>query len=123
MTQSLVPAWPRPHHKPSASRASLFYLVFGEPPAHLNVKRARHHVDELPPQLQVSIHARADDPAWFDGWFSPPVGLELPHVFGGDAKTVYQSGKVAAVRAEFNDPASLAYLRNTVGVVSAIAEA
>ena len=122
MTPASVPDWPRPHYKPSASKASLFYLVFGEPPAHLNVKRARHHVDELPPQLQVSIHARGDDPAWFDGWFSPPVGLELPHVFGAAAEQVYQAGKVAAVRAEFTDPSSLAYLRNTVGVVSAIAE-
>jgi hypothetical protein len=122
MTQVSVPDWPRPHHKPAPSKASLFYLVFGEPPAHLNVKRARHHVDELPPQLQVSIHARGDDPAWFDGWFSPPVGLELPLVFGAGANAVYRTTQVAAVRAEFNDPADLAYLRNTVGVVSAIAD-
>src|SRR5687767_13725019 len=123
MTQSvLIPDWPRPHYQPSISKASLFYLVFGEPPAHLSVKRARHHVDELPVQLQVSIHARGDDAAWFDGWFSPPVGLEIPHDFGADAVRVYRAGRVAAVRGEFNDPESLAYLRNTVGVVSAIAE-
>jgi hypothetical protein len=122
MTPPAVPDWPRPHYQPSGSRASLFYLVFGEPPAHLNVKRARHHVDELPPQLQVSIHARGDDPAWFDGWFSPPVGLEIPLVFGAGADTVYRAPRVAAVRADFADPASLGYLRNSVGVVSAIAE-
>jgi hypothetical protein len=123
MTEVSIPDWPRPHHKPSASKASLFYLVFGEPPAHLNVKRAIHHVDELPPQLQVSIHGRGDDAAWFDGWLSAPVGAEIPLVFGDDAQQVYRADKVAAVRAEFNDPASLAYLRNTVGVVGAIAEA
>ena len=122
MTQSGVPDWPRPHHTPSPSKTSLFYLVFGEPPAHLNVKRARHHVDELPPQLTVSIHGRGDDPAWFDGWFSPPVGLEIPHVFGADAQDVYRANRVAAVRGEFSDPSSLAYLRNSVGVVSAIAD-
>jgi hypothetical protein len=124
MTQSTptVPDWPRPHHEPSASKAFLFCLVFGEPPADLNISRARHHVDQLPPELQVSIHARGDDPAWFDAWFSPPVGLEMPHVFGEDAPKVAAAGRVAAVRAEFNDPDSLAYLRNTVGVVSAIAE-
>lgn len=122
MSDVVVPGWPRPHYQPSPSAASLFYLVFGEPPAHLNVKRARHHVDELPPQLTVSIHARGDDPAWFDGWFSPPVGLEIPHVFGAEAEQVYRANRVAAVRAEFSDPASLAYLRNTAGVVSAVAE-
>lgn len=117
------PDWPRPHHTPSPSKASLFYLVFGEPPAHLNVKRARHHVDELPIELTVSIHGRGDDAAWFDGWFSAPIGTEIPQVFGADAGHVYSANRVAAVRAEFDDPASLAYLRNTVGVVSAIAEA
>ena len=122
MSHAVVPDWPRPHHTRSPSKASLFYLVFGEPPAHLNVKRVRHHVDELPPQLVVSIHGRGDDPAWFDGWFSPPVGLGIPHVFGGEAEQVYRADRVAAVRAEFSDPGSLAYLRNTVGVVSAIAE-
>jgi hypothetical protein len=79
-------------------------------------------VDELPPQLTVSIHGRGDDAAWFDGWLSPPVGLEIPHVFGDDAMAVYRAARVAAVRAEFGDPPSLGYLRNTVGVVSAIAE-
>ena len=123
MSEISVPDWPRPHHVPSASKASLFYLVFGEPPAQLNVKRAIHHVDELPPQLQVSIHGRGDDPAWFDGWLSAPVGAEIPLVFGDDAQGVYRADKVGAVRATFDDPASLAYLRNTVGVVSAIAEA
>ena len=122
MTQSPPPDWPRPHFKPSGATASLFYLVFGEPPAHLNVKRARHHVDELHPELQVSIHARGDDPAWFDGWLSNPLGAEIPRVFGDMASRVYTAGRVAAVRAEFDDPPSLAYLRNTVGVVSAISE-
>jgi len=117
-----IPDWPRPHYQPSASKAALFYLVFGEPPAHLNVKRARHHVDDLPAQLQVSIHGRGDDPAWFDGWFGPPVGAEIPLVFGEGAGDVYKAQRVAAVRAEFADADSLSYLRNTVGVVSAIAE-
>ena len=123
MTQSIVPPdWPRPHHKPSPSKASLFYLVFGDVPADLNVSRARHHVDQLPPELAVSIHARSDDPAWFDGWLSPPVGVEIAHVFGADADAVRATCRVAAVRAEFDDPPTLAYLRNAVGVVSAIAE-
>jgi hypothetical protein len=114
--------WPRPHFRRSGAKSSLFYLVFGEPPAHLNVKRARHHVDELHPELQVSIHARGDDPAWFDGWLSNPLGAEIDRAFGAEARRVYTAGRVAAVRGEFDDPASLNYLRNTVGVVSAIAE-
>ena len=123
----MAPQWPRPHYRPSASsRPSLFYLVFGERPASddLNVSRVRHHVDRLQPELAVSRHPRETDPAWFDGWFSSAIGLEIPRVFGADgAPAVYDAKHVAAVRGDFVDQDSLAYLRNTIGVVSAVAEA
>lgn len=123
MSEVAVPDWPRPRYKPSDSKASLFYLVFGDVPEHLNVKRARHHVDDLPPQLQVSIHSRSGDPAWFDAWLSKPLGVDIARVFGDEADAVFRAQRVAAVRADFDDPPTLAYLRNTVGVVSAISEA
>ena len=123
----MAPDWPRPHYRPSpASRPSLFYLVFGGPPPSdaLNISRARHHVDQVHAELQVSRHPRESDPAWFDGWFSSAVGLDVPRVFGrDDAAAVYGSPHVTAVRGDFADQPSLAYLRNTVGVVSAVAEA
>jgi hypothetical protein len=117
--------WSRPHYKPSASRPSLFYLVFGEPPASdaLNISRVRHHVDSIQPELQVSRHPRGQDPAWFDAWLSSAVGTEIGPVFGDGAPAVFAAQHVTAVRGEFDDPDSLAYLRNTVGVVSAVTEA
>ena len=123
----MAPEWPRPHYRPfPSSRPSLFYLVFGDRPASddLNISRVRHHVDKLQPELQVSRHPRESDPAWFDGWFSSAIGLEIPRVFGrDDAPAVYDAKHVTAVRGDFDDQDSLAYLRNTVGVVSAVAEA
>ena len=117
--------WSRPHYKPSPSRPSLFYLVFGEPPASdaLNISRVRHHVDRVQPELQVSRHPRGQDPAWFDAWLSSAVGSDIGPVFGDGAAAVFAAQHVTAVRGEFDDPDSLAYLRNTVGVVSAVTEA
>jgi len=119
--------WSRPHYRPSpASRPALFYLVFGEAPAsdELNISRVRHHVDAIEPEVQVSRHPRDADPAWFDGWLSSAIGTEIPLVFGRDrAPAVYDAKHVTAVRGVFEDPESLAYLRNTIGVVSAVAEA
>jgi hypothetical protein len=119
--------WARPHYRPlPSSRPALFYLVFGEAPASdaLNISRVRHHVDAIQPELQVSRHPRHADPAWFDGWLSSAIGSEIPHVFGVEcAPAVYDAKHVTAVRGEFDDPDSLAYLRNTIGVVSAVAEA
>jgi hypothetical protein len=72
----------------------------------------------------VSRHPRDADPAWFDAWLSSAIGTEIPLVFGRDgAPAVYDAKHVTAVRGVFEDPDSLAYLRNTIGVVSAVAEA
>lgn len=121
MSEAIVPDWPRPHHEPSPARAELLYLVLGDPPEHLNVKRARHHVDSLEPEhLVVSKHARADDPAWFDAWLTGPMSYGLDPVF--DADRVRAAKRLSVVRGSFPDPPSLAYLRNTIGIVSAIAE-
>jgi hypothetical protein len=90
----------------------------------LNISRARHHVAEIRPELQVSRHPRSSDPAWFDGWLSSAIGLDIPRVFGAEgAGAVFDAPHVTAVRGEFRDQPSLAYLRDTVGVVSAVMEA
>ena len=118
--------WGRPHYRPlPSSRPALFYLVFGEAPASdaLNISRVRHHVDAIQPELQVSRHPRDVDPAWFDGWINSAIGMEIPHVFREAASAVYGAKHVTAVRGDFADPDSLAYLRNTTGVVSAVVEA
>jgi hypothetical protein len=115
--------WPRPHFEASGRAAELMYLIVGPPPAgELQVSRKRQHVDHIPAELQVSSHKRSDDPAWFEGWFSPPLGAEIDvHFLEPDR--VRGADHLTIVRGTFPDPADLNYLRNTVGVVSAIADA
>ena len=118
-----VPDWPRPHFEPSGTVAELMYVIVGPPPAGgLQVSRRRHRVSHLEPALRVSAHKRADDPAWFEGWFAPPLGAELDTLFL-DPDEVRSAGQLTLVRGAFEDPGDLNYLRNTVGVVSAIADA
>lgn len=121
----VVPDWPRPHHEPTNGTAELLYVVVGDPPETLSVKRARHHVDSLEPEhLVVSKHARADDPAWFDAWLTGPMSAGLDETLGPSlAADVRGARRMSVVRGAFPDSPSLAYLRNAVGIVSAIAEA
>lgn len=122
MPDVVIPDWPRPHFEPSGSVASVFYLVVGPPPESLNIKRARHHVDRIEENLIVSRHTRAQDPAWFDAWFNSPAAFDLDAVFGAAAADVRAADQLSVVRGDFPDPPTLGYLRNTIGVVSAIAD-
>ena len=123
MKSDPVPDWPRPHFEPSGGAAELMYLIVGPPPqGELQVSRKRHHVSELEPALRVSTHRRAEDPAWFDGWFAPPLGAELDMLFL-DPDDVRAAEELTLVRGTFDDPKDLNYLRNTIGTVSAIADA
>ena len=121
----IVPEWPRPHYEPSAQGAELFYLVVGEQPegSTLQLSRARHHVDRIEDAIQISKHRRSDDPAWFDAWFSGRLGGYLDEALREESEAVRRSNQLTVVRGSFPDQDSLGYLRNTVGVVSAVAEA
>lgn len=115
--------WARPHWTPSRRQAQLFYLVVGPPPVEPALSRSRHHVDAIEPELDVRAHRREDAPEWFAGWFDGPIATSLDGVFGPAAGDVRAAGALTTVRGVFDDRDSLDYVRNTIGVVSAIAEA
>jgi hypothetical protein len=121
-----LPDWPRPHQDPladpEARSAELLYLVVGPPPAQpLQVSRKRHHLDHLEPSLTISTHRREDDPAWFDGWFHGPLGYQIDGLFAHPDQ-IRSAPALTIVRGTFPDAPDLNYLRNTLGVVSAIAD-
>lgn len=122
-----LPDWPRPNADPlreasGGARAELFYVVVGPPPGQpLPLSRKRHHVDRLEPALTVSTHLREEDPAWFDGWFNGPLGWQIDGMFANPDE-VRGAASLTVVRGTFPDSPDLNYLRNTVGVVSAIAD-
>jgi hypothetical protein len=123
-----LPDWPRPNHDPLAvaatgAPAELFYLVVGPPPPQpLQVSRRRHHLDRIETALTVTTHHRAEDPPWFDAWFHGPLGREIDGLFI-DPDAVRAAQTLTVVRGQFPaDAPDLNYLRNTLGVVSAIAD-
>jgi len=118
--------WPRPQFDPSAEpsgrEAEVFYLIVGPPPAQpLAVSRHRHHLDRIERALNVSVHQRADDPPWFDAWFHGPLGSSIDGLFSNPDE-VRGAQMLTIVRGKFPDSPDLNYLRNAVGVVSAIAD-
>ncbi len=116
--------WSRPHWKATDRDARLFFFVPGDPPREgLQVSRSRHHLDAFPEALQVSAHDRADAPEWFAGFFNRPgLGSFLEKEFGERAAELQAATAGTVLRGDFPDPPTLDYLRDTVGVVSAVLE-
>jgi len=114
--------WSRPLWRSSARPASLFYFVPGKHPmGGVELSRSRHHAEEVPKQLKVSRHRRADNPHWFGDFFARPgLGSMMEEAFGDRADEVKAAKHGLVARGEFTDPPDLGYLRDTVGVVSAL---
>jgi hypothetical protein len=114
--------WSRPFWKPTGRPASLFYFIPGEPPAAgLELSRSRHHAEGFPEGLELSAHERAAAPEWFAGFFARPgLGFGIDEAFGERADEVKAAARGSVVRGEFPDPPDLGYLRDSVGVVSAL---
>jgi hypothetical protein len=96
--------------------------VPGEPPEEgLELSQSRHHADRVPEELQASSHERASAPEWFAGFFARPgLGFGMDRAFGDGADAVRAAERGTVLRGDFTDPQNLQYLRNTVGVVSAL---
>jgi hypothetical protein len=116
--------WSRPLFKPNGRQALLFYFIPGQAPTDgLNLSKSRHHVDDFPQELEVTAQTRADAPEWFASFFARPgLGADLDQVFGAEAATVSAAALGTVVRGTFAEVSSLDYLRNSVGVVSAVVD-
>lgn len=114
MTEESPAVWQRPYHVPQAGTASVVLFAFSERPLDLStpLSRSRHG---LPSQfsiheLDIRQHRRADNPEWFDGFFSPDL-LHLAALDIGETIGLSQMTAVCSVRFEVQEPPELAYLQ------------
>jgi hypothetical protein len=118
--------WSRPHWQPSGRAASLLYFVPGEAPERLRPSASRHHIDRggaWQEVLQVSAWLRGEAPGLFASFFDPAgVGHDIDARFGARASALRAAEQGTILQADFPDPATLDYLRDTAGMVSAALE-
>jgi len=116
--------WERPGWELTGRAARLFYFVPGPSPSGgLRLSRSRHHVEGFPDALRVTAHSRDEKPDWFAGFFARPgLGFGMEEAFGDEAAAIAAIDEGTVLRGEFDDPRDLGYLRDSVGVVSAVLE-
>jgi hypothetical protein len=111
--------WERPQYEAGGGDASVLFVVFGPKPEPLRVTSLAHRV--VP--MDLSLELEYQEPLVAAGLLDSPLGATLLQGWEGEDPSVLTADGCMVMRADVPDPKDLRYLRNCVGVVTAILEA
>jgi hypothetical protein len=109
--------WARPLHTPGGGEAFLLYYVFGQLPRELAPPRETYRIGAMPAELRVSRHA-ATDPRAREVLAQPLFAHQLAEAPPALGAAVRAAPTCLLIHGQFPDPASLDYLRDTVGLLA-----
>jgi hypothetical protein len=110
--------WSRPRYQPGGNAAVLRYLVYGRFKEPLEVSSPKYRTNGLPKGVEVRRLKRPRDAEFLDTFLAGPFQLtqDLPKL----ARAVRAAPEGVLVQGEIADPKALDYLRDTVGVITAL---
>ncbi len=112
--------WTRPHWTRDEAKAMLLYFVFGEFAAELQLGLSAHDSAGLPPGVEM----RRIPKAMLAHWEGHPLRGALGEVLRDGNPEAFEAARKTPeclmLRGELPDSESLAYLRDTLGVVAAL---
>lgn len=110
-------SWPRPRYVAGGGDALVFFEVCGQFPEIPTVSRAEYHTQGVPEGVEVGL---GDND--FSRWDGPMLEL-LRQSNPEAAQQIETAPHVVTIRGPVNDPTSLDYLRDTLGIVAALLDA
>jgi hypothetical protein len=111
--------WERPQYEAGGGDASVLFVVFGPKPEPLRVTSLAHRV--VPMDLLLELEYQ--EPHLAAALLDSPSGATLLQGWEGEEPSLLTADGCMVMRAEVPDPKDLRYLRNCVGVATAILEA
>ena len=111
--------WERPLYEAGGGDASVLLVVFGPKPEPLRITSLAHRV--VP--MDLSLELEYQEPHAAAALLDSPFGATLLQGWEGEEASVLTADGCMVMRAEVPDPKDLRYLRNCVGVATAILEA
>jgi hypothetical protein len=121
-------AWQRPYHEPSGPRgdALLFYVLFGDFAGleNFDLDRTRYRTSGLPPGGALDIYPNdGDQNSAFAAFLAGHLGILLDKDQPQIGPSVRTASSCIRLLAAVPDPADLVYLRDTLGLVTALSDA
>ena len=111
--------WEREYYQPEAGDAGLSYLVFGDLKADMEVDAKTYRTSGPPKGVDMELFDREAHGEWFASLFEGYAGALLAEE--PDLETnAKASPTVALLSGEVEDPETLDYLRDAIGVVTAL---
>lgn len=122
--QEALPHWERPYFEPGGGDAALFYAVFGPVREPLNVRGGGYRCAGVPDGIELYCYTREDNQGVFDftseGYFGRALAEEVPaDVF----EAARSASECIVLTGTVDDPPDLDYLRDAVGLVTAMLDA
>lgn len=115
-----LPDWDRKLYQPGGGDAFLFYVVFGSFQQPMTISGSRYQTAGLPEEVSLGLYERESERETLESF----VQGFLARRFANDEPEVYEKVITApqclVVSGTVKDPDNLNYLRDTLGVVSAI---
>ena len=111
--------WERQYYEPGGGDAFLFYAIFGKFPDPLDLSPAKYRSRGVPQELQVGLHRE---------WQGEPQIKVFTEGYLGEMlagmpelrKAIMSAPECITIAGTIPDPANLNYLRDTVGVITAL---
>ena len=113
------PGWPRQFFEPGGGDAHLLFEVFGAFTQQLEVSRTRHRAAGVPEGCGLERFESTTPSLGLSGPFGEQLRREQPALFAA----AQAGGQFARLRGMVADPPTLDYLRDVVGVVTALLDA
>jgi hypothetical protein len=106
--------WARPHYT-GGGTAMIWYVLYGTFPVEPQISRSKYRTEGLPPGTGIRKLTREQRPVlpFSDGDFGNLLS-EKPQLFA----LVQQAPECLTIQGHIADPATLAYLRDSIGVVT-----
>ncbi|RYG21228.1 hypothetical protein EON82_19185, partial [bacterium] len=111
--------WEREYFQPGEGDAVLNFIVFGELTADVQVSASEYRTSGPPKGTEMELFTREEHGEWVDSWTEGYFGAMLADDPELEAK-VKAAPTLAVLQGEVHDPSTLDYLRDAVGVVTAL---
>ena len=110
--------WDRPHFSPGGGNALLFYVVFGPVDATAPLSRGVYRTERVPETLVIAKYGPDCHPEVLDSFRSGYLWEKLQSEDPALAAHIATQDQCLVIKGTFDDPETLAYLRDTVGLLT-----
>jgi hypothetical protein len=116
-------SWPRPHFVPNGGTPLLYYAVFGAFDLKLPLSKSKYRTSGMPDWIEILSCERGKDPEAFQEYQSGPMWEKLSLDTPLTANEAERAPECIIVRGEPEDPSTLDYFRDTIGILAWLLDA